>query len=173
MVKEHSKRSMHDTSTPGLINTSVQQGLPDLLGGNLAVVTASLRVKRYSKKTTHDENQGGPKNTSRQAFANDAFANTNGESSLDFTFSEPVPNGQTPCRGKAFASKRRTNEGYRRAAKRAKQLQVSAEDPIQAISRLRELSASTNAAFMRPLSRTLLEIGQKAGHPPQKGLLLL
>ena len=79
-VKEHSKGSEHDHSNPGPINTSVQQGLPDFLGGTPAVVTAPVRVKRYSRKTTHDENQGGPKNTSRQAFASDAFANVNGES---------------------------------------------------------------------------------------------
>ena len=138
----------------------------DFLGGIPAGVTAPSRVKRYSKKTTHDENQGGPKNTSRQAFANDAFANTNGDCSLDFTFSRSVPNSQMTCRGKAFASKRRSKEGYRRAAKRAKHLSESVQDPIQAISRLRELSASTNAAFKRPLSRTLPEIGQKGGHPP-------
>ena len=79
-----------------------------------------------------------------------------------------MPKGQTPCRGKGFASKRKTTEGYRRAAKRAKQLQAMAEDPIQAIVRLRELSAFQPLLSDRPAEPCLGQ-GKKVGIPHNRG----
>jgi hypothetical protein len=162
-VKEHRDQGMHDFSGSGPIIASVQQGLPELLGANLTIDAAPSRVKRYSKKTTHDEQQGGPTNTSKHLFKNVEPDMQVGASSTGFSFSGFTPNSQTPCRGKGFASKRKSTLGYRRAAKRAKHLRTLADDPIQAIARLRE-------SVSRPLlsdgpAESRLEQGKKVGIP--------
>jgi hypothetical protein len=111
------------------------------LGGDPVVVTAPPRVKRYNRKTTHDASQGGPVNICRHLFEEDHLPNQSSLSCSALSFLVHTPKSQTLCRGKGFASKRKSTEGYKRAAKRAKQQRVLADDPIQAVARLRELSA--------------------------------